>query len=97
LQGLRNLRLVVLLLRNSTAPSASGTSRADMVASTSRKAACACEARGDVLMSITGLPGNSGMPTSQSSAFLNEPGMPCGSGHNAHCRVTQYQLTQPLY
>ncbi len=47
-----------------------------MVVKISRNCAGACSARGEVLISATGLPANSGPPTSQSSRFLSDPAMP---------------------
>src|SRR5262249_18296616 len=55
---------------------ASSTIRADIVSSVRRSAASACVARGDVLISATGLPGNSRLATSQSSAFFITPATP---------------------
>lgn len=58
---------------------------ADIVSRTSRNAACAWLALGDALNSATGLPGNSSLLTSQSSMFLNAPGIPRAySGHETN-------------
>lgn len=53
-----------------------GTS-ADIVRSVSASESCAWNDCDDGLTSATGIPGNSKLLTSQSSAFLREPGTPC--------------------
>src|SRR4030095_15747521 len=56
---------------------ASRITQADMVVRISSNEAQACVARHDALMSATGLPTSSPLPTTQSSAFFNTPGTPC--------------------
>src|SRR5277367_5333167 len=55
---------------------ASSIKRADIVVRTSLSWVWASTERGDVLIRATGFSGNSGLLTSQSSAFFNEPGNP---------------------
>src|SRR6185437_12361378 len=56
---------------------ASPTIDADIVDRISSSWARAYAARDDAITTATGFPGNSSEPTSQSSAFLNDPGSPC--------------------
>lgn len=56
---------------------ASSIRRADMVRTVSRKAACACVARGEAFSSTSGLSMNDSFPTIQSSAFFMGPLTPC--------------------
>lgn len=66
-----------LLLGRATVTHASGTNLAVMVVSVSVRDACACDDRGDALMSATGFSYSSPLLTSQSSAFFRVPGTPC--------------------
>jgi len=65
-----------LLAQQLQRDAASWTSVADIVSKTSFEAAWAAGALGEVLKSAIGFPGNSKLPTSQSSMFLKEPGIP---------------------
>src|ERR1041385_956237 len=62
--------------RSGTVNIALSTSLADMVSRMRRRDACIATPRSDAWNRATGLPGNTSLLTSQSSAFLNEPGIP---------------------
>src|SRR5205823_14790677 len=66
-----------LLLRSDTVIDASGMRLAVTTVSVSLSDACAWTERGDALRRATGLPYNSPLATTQSSAFFSTPGTPC--------------------
>src|SRR5207244_7055470 len=66
-----------LLLRSDTVIDASGMRLAVITVSVSLSDACAWTERGDDLRRATGLPYNSPLATTQSSAFFSTPGTPC--------------------